>query len=80
MKLKTFKPTTPSQRNLIQLNKTSLKKKPLLKTKIKGFKNSAGRGSDGRITSWHRGGGHKKRYRELNFNRTNESTCNVTEH
>jgi large subunit ribosomal protein L2 len=78
MKLKTFKPTTPSQRNLIQLNKTSLKKNPLLKTKIKGFKNSAGRGSDGRITSWHRGGGHKKRYRELNFNRTNESTCIVT--
>jgi ribosomal protein L2 len=38
MKLKIFKPTTPSQRNLIQLNKTDLKKTPLLKAKIKGLK------------------------------------------
>ena len=78
MKLKTFKPTTPSQRNLIQLNRSGLQKKPLLKTKIKGFKNSAGRSSDGRITSWHRGGGHKKRYREINFNRTEDSTGIIT--
>ena len=78
MKLKIFKPTTPSQRNLIQLNKTDLKKTPLLKAKIKGLKKSTGRGSNGRITSWHKGGGHKKRYRQLNFNRTNDSTAIVT--
>jgi len=78
MKLKTFKPTTPSQRNLIQLNKTHLEKKPLLKSKIKGFKNSNGRGSNGQITSWHRGGGHKKKYRSLNFNRIDESVSIVT--
>jgi large subunit ribosomal protein L2 len=78
MKLKTFKPTTPSQRNLIQLNRSDLEKKPLLKTKIKGTKNTAGKSSDGRITSWHRGGGHKKRYRQINFNRTHDSICVVT--
>ena len=78
MKFKIFKPTTPSQRNLIQLNKSNLRKSPLLKKKIKGFKNSTGRGSNGQITAWHRGGGHKKRYRQINFNRTKNETCIVT--
>ena len=78
MKFKIFKPTTPSQRNLIQLNKSNLRKSPLLKKKIKGFKNSTGRGSNGQITTWHRGGGHKKRYRQINFNRTKNETCIVT--
>jgi large subunit ribosomal protein L2 len=78
MKLKTFKPTTPSQRNLIQLNKSNLRKKPLLKNKIKGFKKSTGRGPEGQITSWHRGGGHKKRYRQINFNRSIDAIFIVT--
>lgn len=69
MILKTFKPNTPSKRNLIQLNKSNLGKKPLLKIKIKGFKNNSGRGSAGQITTWHKGGGHKKRYRYINFKR-----------
>jgi large subunit ribosomal protein L2 len=74
MKLKTYKPTTSSQRNLIQLNKTELTKTSLLKTKIKGQKNTAGRNSTGRITAYHKGGGHKRKYREINFNRIIEST------
>ena len=74
MKLKTYKPTTSSQRNLIQLNKTELTKTYLLKTKIKGQKNTAGRNSTGRITAYHKGGGHKRKYREINFNRIIEST------
>jgi len=78
MKLKTFKPTTPSQRNLIRLNESCLRKKPLVKNLIKGSKNKSGRNFEGKITSRHLGGGHKKRYRQLNFNRTDESTCIVT--
>jgi large subunit ribosomal protein L2 len=50
-----------------------IKKKSLLKFKIKGLVNSAGRNNTGRITSFHRGGGHKKRYREINFNRVYNS-------
>ena len=38
---------------------------PLLKNKIKGFKNTAGRNNLGKITSYHKGGGHKKKYRIL---------------
>lgn len=77
MKLKIFKPTTPSQRNLIRLNKINLSKQPLLKNKINGLKNSAGKNNSGRIVSYHRGGGNKKKYRELNFERTLESTAIV---
>lgn len=67
MNLKIFKPTTPSQRNLIRLNRTNITKKPLLKTKIRGFKNNAGKNNKGRIVAYHQGGGHKKKYRKLQF-------------
>lgn len=49
------------------------KKNLLIKSKIKGLINSSGRNNKGRITSYHKGGGHKKRYREINFNRINAS-------
>ncbi len=68
------KPVTPAQRHLIQLNLRQLDKKPLLKTKLKGLKNSNGRNNSGKITIRHIGGGHKKRYRQINFSRRKEST------
>ena len=57
---KTIKPITPSQRNLIRLNKQHLNKKPLLKNKIVGKKNTAGKNHSGKITVFHKGGGVKK--------------------
>jgi large subunit ribosomal protein L2 len=72
MKFKIRKPSTSSQRHLLQLNTEDLRKKPLLKNKIKGLKNSSGRNNSGKITVHHKGGGHKQRYRELNFSRKNE--------
>lgn len=74
MKFKTKKPVTSSQRHLLQLNTDNLRKKPLLKKKIKGLKNSSGRNNSGKITVRHKGGGHKKSYRELNFSRKTDST------
>lgn len=74
MILKTKKPVTPSQRHLVQLNRKNLKKKPLLKKYIKGATNSSGRNNSGRITVRHKGGGHKKKYRTIDFFRTNSST------
>lgn len=73
MKLKTFNPTTPSLRNLIQLNKTELEKTPLLKSKIKGLKQNSGRNFNSPMTAFHKGGGHKKKYRNINFKRTDDS-------
>lgn len=73
MKFKTKKPITPSQRHLIQLNTKYLEKKPLIKKKIKGLTQSSGRNNQGKITVHHKGGGHKKKYRYINFYRTQTS-------
>ena len=73
MKLKNQKPFTPSQRHLIQLNTTDRKKKPLIKNKIKGLINFSGRNNSGKITIRHKGNGHKKKYRKIEFYRQNDS-------
>ena len=52
-------------------------KKPLLKKKITGSKNLAGRNCFGRITVRHRGGGHKKKLREILFNRSSISSTGI---
>lgn len=77
--MKTFKPITPSLRNLIQLNKTHLVKKPLLKKSIKNLKQHTGKNFSGKITVSSKGGGHKKKYRQINFKRIyNETTIVVS--
>jgi large subunit ribosomal protein L2 len=74
MILKQFKPTTPSKRQLLKLTQKFLSKKPLLKSKITGKKNSAGKNHSGKITVYHRGGGVKNKFRDLILNRNIEST------
>jgi len=75
MQLKIAKPNTPSQRHLIQLNKKHLRKKPLIKARLKGLTSrSNGRNNSGKITIRHKGSGHKRKYRLVNFNRTLDST------
>jgi len=73
MFFKNIKPTTPSQRNLIKIVNNNISKTPLLKNKIKGSKTPSGRNSFGRITVRHRGGGHKRKMRNINFNRIKNS-------
>lgn len=74
MKLKSQKPLTSSQRHLIKLDTTHLKNKPTLKSQLKGITNFNGRNNSGRITVFHKGGGHKKKYRNINFKRFDECT------
>lgn len=69
--LKTFKPTTPSQRHTVLLNNKNLNSKNLLPRLIKGLKKSNGRNNQGKITVRHRGGGHKQKYRQISFDRKN---------
>ena len=78
MIFKYIKPITSSQRHLIQIQFHNLKKKPMLKTKLKGFKNSNGRNNTGQITVRHKGGGVKKRYRNINFTRFTNTSCIIT--
>lgn len=78
MILKIIKPNTPTQRHLIQVKNENLRKTPLLKKFIKGKKTINGRNNSGKITIRHKGGGHKTKYRNLNFKRINESTGIIT--
>lgn len=67
MELKKFKPITSSQRGLIMLNRSSLSKSPLLKKDIYKIKKVSGRDKNGKLVFYHRGGGHKRQYRKVDF-------------
>ena len=70
MALKKFNPTTPGQRNLVLVDKGDLYKGKPVKKLTQGLTKSGGRNNSGHVTSWHRGGGHKRRYRMIDFKRT----------
>ncbi len=69
MALKHFKPTTPSQRELVLVDRSALWKGKPVKTLTEGLSKSGGRNNKGRVTVWSRGGGHKRRYRLIDFKR-----------
>ena len=69
MALKTFRPTTPSTRQLVLVDRSHLLKGRPVKGLSEHQHSSGGRNSDGRITSSWRGGGHKKLYRIIDFKR-----------
>ena len=77
MALKQYNPTTPSQRELVQVDKSDLWKGKPYKSLTKGKINTGGRNNTGRVTSWHRGGGHKKLYRFIDFKRSVEGEAVV---
>lgn len=67
--LKFLKATTPSQRHTILLTNPTLNKIKFLPKRITGFQRAHGRNNQGKITAKHRGGGHKRRYRQIAFKR-----------
>ena len=67
---KKINPITPSQRQTILLKKKNLTKTFKVKKLIKGFQRANGRNNQGKITVRHRGGGHKRLYRKISFNRS----------
>jgi len=69
MALKTFKPTTPSQRQLVIVDRSELWKGEPVKALTEGLRKKGGRNNTGRITMRHRGGGAKRRYRIVDFKR-----------
>src|SRR6202021_3057160 len=69
MALKTFRPYTPSRRFLTMLDKSEITKKTPEKSLTESKKRTGGRNSHGEVTAWHRGGGHAKRYRTIDFRR-----------
>ncbi|ACE90722.1 50S ribosomal protein L2 [Rhizobium phaseoli] len=69
MALKTFNPTTPSQRQLVIVDRSSLYKGKPVKALTEGLTKSGGRNNLGRITARFIGGGHKRSYRLVDFKR-----------
>ncbi len=77
MALKTFRPTTPGQRGLVLVDKSALWKGKPIKKLVKGLSKTGARNNLGRITSRHHGGGHKQRYRIVDFKRAKHATAKV---
>lgn len=72
MAIRVYKPTTNGRRNMsVNLHVEVTKRKPE-KTLLRPLKKSGGRNNQGKITVHGRGGGHKRRYRMIDFRRTKD--------
>lgn len=77
MALKTYNPTTPSQRALVLIDRSDLWKGRPVKSLTKGKTKTGGRNNLGRITTRHIGGGHKQLYRLVDFKRNKAGSAIV---
>ncbi len=69
MALKKYNPTTPGTRQLVLVDRSGLHKGGPVKTLTEGLTRKGGRNNTGRITARRIGGGHKQRYRLVDFKR-----------
>ena len=69
MAVRKLKPTTPGQRHRIKLSNDTITASNPEKSLIKKLKRTGGRNDRGKMTIQHIGGGHKRRYREIDFKR-----------
>jgi large subunit ribosomal protein L2 len=69
MALRNYKPVTPSTRNLVLVDLSELHKGKPVKRLTVGLIGKGGRNNMGRITARRRGGGHKRKYRMVDFKR-----------
>ncbi len=69
MALKSFKPVTPSLRQLVIVDRSELYKGKPVKALTEGKSSAGGRNNTGRVTVRFRGGGHKRAYRIVDFKR-----------
>ena len=69
MALKTHNPTTPGRRGLVSIDRSELWKGKPVKSLTEGLTSTGGRNNLGRMTARRRGGGHKRRYRLIDFKR-----------
>ncbi len=69
MALRTFNPVSPGRRSLVLIDKSDLHKGDPVKSLTEGLRKKGGRNNAGRITARRRGGGHKRRYRIIDFKR-----------
>lgn len=72
MPIRKRKPVTPSQRFTALLDFSEITKKEPEKSLLQPMRKSGGRNNNGRITAYQRGGGHKRRYRVVDFKRNKD--------
>jgi large subunit ribosomal protein L2 len=72
MAIKKFKPTTPSRRYMTVSTFEEITRKEPEKSLLAPLSKSGGRNVNGRITTRHKGGGHKRRYRLIDFKRNKD--------
>jgi len=73
MAIKTYKPTTPSRRQMTCTDYSELSKVAPEKSLLEPLKKKSGRNSYGRITVRHRGGGSRRKYRVIDFKRDKDN-------
>ncbi len=69
MALKSYRPTSPSMRHLVIVDRSNLWKGAPVKMLTEGLNKTGGRNHHGRITTRHIGGGHKRSFRLIDFKR-----------
>jgi large subunit ribosomal protein L2 len=79
MALKSYNPTTPSQRQLVIVDRSSLYKGDPVKALTEGAISTGGRNNNGRTTVRFRGGGHKQAYRRVDFKRAKHDVAATVE-
>ena len=70
MAIRKYKPTTPGRRGSSVADFAEITRSTPEKSLVSGESKTGGRNNHGRKTSRHRGGGHKQRYRQIDFRRT----------
>jgi large subunit ribosomal protein L2 len=73
MPIKSYKPTTPSRRHMTVLTFQEITTNKPEKSLTAPLKNKAGRNNQGKITTRHQGGGHKRKYRIIDFKRNKDN-------
>ena len=73
------KPTSPGQRHVVRVKSEGLHKGGPLRALVDKKSKSGGRNHAGRITTRHKGGGHKQRYRIIDFKRNKDGVVGTVE-
>lgn len=78
MSLRAFKPTTPGVRGTVLVDRSGLWKGGPLKSLVRGVAKTGGRCAKGRVTAGNKGGGHRRRLRQVDFLRLRrDEPCTV---
>ena len=80
MALKQYRPTTPGQRQLVLIDRKGLHKGGPVKELTEGQHRHGGRNNTGRVTVRWQGGGHKHRYRLVDFKRAKHDVPATVQH